>query len=730
MIHPKRFLAQALGFDPSRDSLQRIGAPVAGESSGTDAVFEAPLLAQLPGGMHTLGDGEAAAEGIQVRVRLYGDAVIRALFSPPGREMPDEGPMLEWDPSLRPVPCRMEVTEEGWILGDGSALRWRMPRAEFAPELLPDGQVRVAFQSRDQFIAPQKDALAGCRLTRGDGGVTTGISLAIEPGERFCGTGERFDRIDLFGRRIDLVNEEGAGVNSRRSYKSVPFLMSSRPYGIFVHSSAKQRVDLGAHSTRSLQWFAEGDSIDVFFIGGGSLGEILRNYRRITGFPRRPPVWSFGAWMSRMTYVADDEVSQIAARLRREEYPMDVLGLDTGWFERDWTCDWSFSKQRFPDPPGFFARMREQGFRVSLWQCPFVNLDTDLRREAEEKGYTGRAASGRGAFWLGDTLDFTNPDTVEWYQSRLLRPLLEMGASAIKTDFGEEIDETAEYCAMPAGLYRNLLPLLYQRAAWEITQQVTGEGVIWARSSWAGCQRYPTHWSGDAASSFDGLAGSLSGGLHLGLSGFAFWSHDVGGFHGIPDFMGTPPGDELFVRWTQHGVFSSHMRFHGTNPREPWHFPAVSSIVRQWLRFRYALLPYILSEAEKCCRGGHPMLRALVLDWTDDPAAWSISDQYMFGDAFLVCPLLAEGGTRNVYLPEGRWVDFWTGEVLEGPRYLKSVRSPLSRMPLYLRHSAAVEFAEPVQHTGELEKARRFRISFGDDYPGFEGSELAGLIEI
>jgi alpha-D-xyloside xylohydrolase len=226
------------------------------------------------------------------------------------------------------------------------------------------------------------------------------------------------------------------------------------------------------------------------------------------------------------------------------------------------------------------------------------------------------------------------------------------------------------------------------------------------------------------------LAGSLSGGLHLGLSGFAFWSHDVGGFHGIPDFMDSSPSDELYVRWTQHGVFSSHLRFHGTNPREPWHFPQVSSIVRQWLRFRYALLPYIVTEAEKCCRAGNPMLRALVLEWSDDPAAWSISDEYMFGDSFLVCPVLSEGGIRNVYLPQGRWVDFWTGDVLEGPCQLKAVPSPLSRMPLYLRHSAVVEFAQPVQHTGELAAARTFSVAFDDSYRGFPNSELAQLIEI
>jgi alpha-D-xyloside xylohydrolase len=730
VIQPKRFLTNALGFNPSQDSLYRIGPPVKAETDGEDAVFEVPLIVQVAGGAHTLSDGETLPERFQIRVRLYGDAVIRMMISPPGGQLLDESPMLEWDPSLTPVPCELEATDESWTVTDGSVTRWTMPRGDFSPELSPDGQVTIEFQSRDQFIPAQKDALAGCRFVPSDGVTMTGIAVAIQPGERFCGTGERFDRMDLFGRQIDLINEEGAGANSGRTYKNIPFLMSSRPYGLFVHSSAKQRIDLGARSHRSLQWFVADDALDVFFIGGGGFSEILRNYRRITGFPGRPPVWSFGSWMSRMTYLADSEVSEVAERLRREQYPMDVLCLDTGWFGEDWNCDWRFSEERFPDPPGLFRRMKEQGFRVSLWQCPFVNRGTSLRQEADERGYTGRTTSDAGVFWLGDTLDFTNPAAVEWYQSSLLRPLLEMGAAAIKTDFGEEIDETAEYHAMTANRYHNLLPLLYQRAAWEIIREVTGEGMIWARSSWAGSQRYPTHWSGDAASSFDGLAGSLCGGLHLGLSGFAFWSHDVGGFHGIPDFMKSAPTDELYTRWTQHGVFSSHIRFHGTNPREPWHFPEVSSIVRQWLRLRYALLPYIIKQADTCCRSGDPMLRPLVLEWTEDPAAWSISDEYMFGDAFLVCPVLAEGGIRNVYLPDAKWVDFWTGEVMDGPLHLRSVSSPLSRMPLYLRHSSVVEFAEPVQHTGELRNARTFRIAFDDDYAGFQRSELARLIRI
>lgn len=731
MIRPSYFLDKVLEADLSKDALFRLGAPESVEEVQGDVLFAAPLLRQVPRPEpNRFDDGEPGGR-VHVRVRLYGEQVVRMMISLKPREMTDESPMLEWDESLRAIRCSVAETEGGWALSDGAKVRVRIPRGAFSPEVLPDGEAGVRFQGDDRFFASLWDSLSAFALKRADGSVTTGVSLEIAPGERFCGTGERFAAPDLFGRRIDLVNDDALGVNNDRAYKNIPFLLSSRPYGLFMHSTAKQRLDIGAQSTRALQWLVEDDALDIFFIGGGSLERILLNYRKITGFPRKVPLWSFGAWMSRMTYTSDEQVSAVAERLRREEYPMDVLHLDTGWFEEDWKCDWRFSKKRFPDPAGFFRRMRESGFRVSLWQYPYVRRECELSAEALEKGYVGKPAEGGVPVGYGDAIDFTNPGAAAWYKG-LLRPLLETGAAAIKADFGENVDESAAYRGVAGEKYRNLYSLLYQKAVWEVTEEVKGreEAVIWARSGWAGSQRYPVHWGGDSACTFDGLAGSIRGGLHLGLSGFAFWSHDVPGFYGVPDFMKSRPSDVLYVRWTQAGTFTSHMRYHGTTPREPWEYPAAAEVARQWLRLRYSLLPYIVSEAEKCCRSGLPMLRSLVIEWTDDPAVWGVSDEYMFGDAFLVCPVLRAGGVRDVYLPEGRWVDFWSGEVTSGPARLKEVRSPLSRIPLYVRYSAEIKFAEPVQCTDRLADARTFTIIFDEGYPGFDGCELKEMIDI
>jgi alpha-D-xyloside xylohydrolase len=342
----------------------------------------------------------------------------------------------------------------------------------------------------------------------------------------------------------------------------------------------------------------------------------------------------------------------------------------------------------------------------------------------------GKVTDKETAVEWGDTIDFSKPEAVEWYKG-LLKPLLKMGAAAFKTDFAENIDEYAEYHNIDAQKYRNLFSLLYQKATWEATDEVTGEPFNWARSGWAGAQRYPVHWSADCSSTFDGVTNSLWGGLHLGLSGFAFWSHDIGGFYAIAeDFMKVKPTEVLYLRWTQHGVLSSHMRYHGLSPREPWEYPSVANIVREWLKLRYALVPYIVSESKKSCRSGLPVLRALVFEWTDDPAAWNISDEYLFGDTFLVCPVFNDTGVRDVYLPKGRWIDFWSGEAIDGPVNLKSIQSPLSRIPIYVRGNSVVEFAEPVQCTDELAQARRFSISFDDNYRGFAESELGSYVDL
>lgn len=725
-LQVKNYLADVLGTDLSKDTLYRIGRVASAAEEDGDVLFTAPLITLSP----QLKDG-AEAGTAYIRVRLYGDQVVRVSITRTKQSFADKSPMIEWSPAMKKTPAGLSKDGGLWVVSSKGTARFKTGSGDFAPAISPDGAVNIEFQGQDHFVetSGQWDSFAALFLDRASGPATTGISLHLHPGEHFCGTGERFDRTDLFGRQIDLVNADALGVNNDRAYKNIPFLMSSRRYGLFAHSTVRMRLDIGHHSTRAVQWLVEDDALDMFFIGGGTPERVLFNYRSITGFPKMPPVWSFGAWMSRMTYHSDKEVSGIAARLREEQYPFDVLHLDTGWFAQEWKCDWTFSKERFPDPPDFFRRMREQGFRVSLWQYPYINRDLPLAKFALEKGFVGKPIDPTSGVDLGYTIDFTNPDAVAWYQGMLER-LLKLGASAIKADFGESIDTRAIYKGATAARYGHLFPLLYQRAVWEATNKIRGENIEWARSGWAGSQRYPVHWGGDSACTFDGLAGTICGGLHLGLSGFGFWSHDVPGFYGVPNFMATKPSPELYIRWTQVGTFTSHMRYHGSTPREPWEYPSVSDIARQWLRLRYALLPYLLTQAEQCCRSGYPMFRSLVIEWPDDATVWAVSDEYMLGDSFLVCPVLGSSDERDVYLPEAKWVDFWSGRVVTGPERLTDVKSPLSRLPLYVRYGARIEFAQPVQYTDLLVKAQRFSILFDDSYRGFDKSELKSVVNL
>jgi len=458
--------------------------------------------------------------------------------------------------------------------------------------------------------------------------------------------------------------------------------------------------------------------IDFFVIGGATPGEILFGYRQLTGFPAMPPLWSFGTWMSRMSYFSADEVNEICDRMRVEDYPCDVIHLDTGWFETDWLCEWKFNAERFPDPANFIGNLKKNGYRVSLWQLPYISYNAEQYEEANANGYISkseRKISGASNFSVEDyagTIDFTSDKATEWYKN-LLRNLLKMGVSCIKTDFGEDIHLDAIYHNMSPQKLHNIYPLLYQKAAFEVTREVTGEGIIWARAGWAGCQRYPLHWGGDCACSWDGLAGSLKGGLQLGLSGFGFWSHDVPGFHGVPDFMNSVIPDDLYLRWTQFGVFTSHIRYHGTSKREPWHFPKISHLIRRYWKLRYRLIPYIVRQSEITVGTGMPVLRAMLLHFPEDRTCRQIDDQYFFGEDMLVAPVMNAEAIRDIYLPEGTWIHFFTGEIFEGSRWLKRVKVPLDEIPVFVKQGAEIPmYMEDVKCTDDMDLEKVVKIKF------------------
>ena len=722
------YLFDFMDFDTDlkRDeSLWKAYKPTAVREKDGDILVSVPFQKQvLDNDMSP--DLSVPKEEYTLVIRQYEPKVLRLFIGFGEAEMTDSSEMLQYSPRVRKTPLSVSFANDQWTVTDPQGTvraviniqeprldRWSSlqpdPQETLDLRLYPDGKREIRLAAYDHFSPPRYDALPlGFCKTDGRKDRAT-LSFECKADECFAGTGERFTKMDLSGHTFFLKNQDGQGVNNRRTYKNIPFYLSSRLYGTFYHTCAHSKLSLADVSTRSVEFLSDQALLDVFLIAGDSVEEILRGYRDLTGYPSMPPLWSFGIWMSRMTYFSADEVEEICRRMRAEHYPCDVIHLDTGWFRTDWLCEWKFNEERFPDPKAFIHRLKEQGYRVSLWQLPYVAEDAEQIDEARRNDYiallTRQQASEGSNFSALDyagTIDFTYPAATNWYKG-LLKNLLDMGVACIKTDFGENIHMDARYKGMPPELLNNLYALLYQKAAYEVTKEVTGDGIVWARAAWAGCQRYPLHWGGDSCSSWDGMAGSLKGGLHFGLSGFAFWSHDVPGFHTLPNFMNSIVDDKVYMRWTQFGVFSSHMRYHGTNKREPWHYPAIAPLVKKWWKLRYRLLPYLVEQSRKATETGYAVLRALVFEHPEDRVCWHIDDEYYFGDDFLVAPVMNSDDCRDIYLPEGDWVNFFTGERLRGGRWLYGVKVPLEEMPVFVREGAVIPiYPEDVECTDEM----------------------------
>ncbi len=775
-----------MDFDPSlrRDeALWKAYAPSHVEESDGDILITLPYQRQrLQADM--AADERFPQQEYVLTVRAYHPGILRLFTSMAGDDMTEKDDMLLFSSELLRVPLMLRPLGKGRqgyeIVMDTAAAtisghtggmerssetvmgvidltppvldHWSdlQPAPQPAPFITfyPDGNPKKGISlSDDHFSPPRYDALPlGFVSCANDGNQENmeraTISFRCNHDECFVGTGERFRKMDLSGSTFFLKNQDGQGVNNSRCYKNIPFYMSSRIYGAFFHTSDYCKLDLADHSTRSIQFLNHRATIDVFLIGGTTPGDVLRGYRMLTGFPQMPPLWSFGIWMSRMTYFSASEVEDICQRLRHEHYPCDVIHLDTGWFRTDWLCEWRFNPERFPQPQAFISRLAKQGFKVSLWQLPYISAEAEQYEEAYHKNYISRPqseepqlsqdAQGESNFSSLDyagTIDFTNPEAVRWYQEKLVGPLLKMGVKCIKTDFGENIHMDHRYHAMTAEQLNNLYALLYQRAAFEAVNPSTpypsgkgmeSRGLLWSRAAWAGCQRYAVHWGGDSESSWEGMAGSLKGGLHLGLSGFAFWSHDVPGFHSTPNFMNSPLDPTVYVRWTQFGVFSSHIRYHGSCKREPWHYPDIAPIVKRWWNLRYRLLPYIMEQSQQCCQGGMPMLQALLLHHPDDPQVWHIDDEYYFGNEFLVCPVMSDDGKRNLYLPKGSWVDFFTGKRYEGERWFYNIETPLERMPVFVLEGARIPlYPENVDSTDDMDFSKTYILEITPAFQGY-----------
>ena len=531
--------------------------------------------------------------------------------------------------------------------------------------------------------------------------------------EMIFGCGESATGLNKAGQKVNLFVTDPQGPETDQMYKPIPFFMSNRGYGMFMHTSAPVTCDFGATYIGLNKMFMGDENLDLF-VFFGEPKDILDEYTDLVGKPGMPPLWSFGTWMSRITYFSEKEGYDVAANIRKNKYPCDVIHFDTGWFDVDWQCDYKFSENRFQNPQQMLKDLRSQGFHVCLWQLPYFTPKNRYFSELIEKDMYVK--NGNGELPYEDVvLDFSNPETVKWYQDKLAG-LLNIGVSAIKVDFGEAAPLNGIYASGKSGWYEhNHYPVRYDMAVSEITKKLHNENIMWARAAWAGSQRYPLHWGGDAATTNTGLLGTLRAGLSFGLSGFSFWSHDMGGF-----VKSTP--EDLYCRWIPFGFLTSHTRAHGAPPTEPWLYDSkrVQDVFRKSAEMKYRLMPYVYAQAKECTEKGLPMLRALFVEFPDDPGAWKVDDEYLFGSQILVAPLLEFGMTgRTVYLPEGKWIDYQTEKVYEGGWH----RIEAGSLPIIMlvRDGSVLPHLKLAQSTAEMDWSKMSLKVYSADKKQAEG---------
>jgi alpha-D-xyloside xylohydrolase len=512
--------------------------------------------------------------------------------------------------------------------------------------------------------------------------------LTLAPGELVYGLGERFGPVVKNGQSVDIWNLDG-GTSSEQAYKNVPFYLTSRGYGVLVDHPGKVSFEVGSEAVERTQFSVPGQVLEYLLFDGPTAKDVLRRYTALTGRPPQVPAWSFGLWLTTSFTTSYDEqtVTSFVDGMAERDLPLSVFHFDCFWMrEFHWT-DFVWDPATFPDPAGMLTRLKAKGLRICVWINPYIAQRSRLFAEGAEKGYLVRNADG--SVWQWDKwqagmglVDFTNPAACDWYAG-YLRELLAMGVDCFKTDFGERIpsqDLVYHDGSDPVRMH-NYYTHLYNRTVFETLRDVRGEGeaVLFARSATAGGQQYPVHWGGDNDSTFASMAETLRGGLSLGLSGFGFWSHDIGGFEGTPD-------PTVFKRWLAFGLLSSHSRLHGSGSvRVPWAFDEEAvDITRRFTRLKHRLMPYLGRVAAEAHTDGLPMLRHMLLEFGDDRSALSAETQYMLGDALLVAPVLDAAGEVDVYVPAGTWTSLLDGSTLTGPRWVHQVH-PNDSLPVLVR---------------------------------------------
>ena len=574
---------------------------------------------------------------------------------------------------------RIEENEEQLIYQTGS-LKAVIDKA-------PNGY-KMAFYEGDTFLTESSFRnLAYMQNTK------TGKNYMLEQmfldvDEYVYGLGERFTPFVKNGQVVEMWNEDG-GTASEIAYKNIPFYVTNKGYGILVDNEGDVAYEIASEKVERIQFSVEGERLDYYVISGKTPMGTVEKYTDLTGKPALPPAWSFGLWLTTSFTTNYDEAttSSFIQGMADRQIPLHVFHFDCYWMDAYEWCNFEWDPATFPDPKGMLKRYHDRGLHICVWINPYIGQKSCLFKEGKENGYLVKKKDG--SVWQTDLwqpgmalVDFTNPDAVAWYQGKL-KTLLDMGVDCFKTDFGERIPvkDIMYFDHSDPVKMHNYYTYLYNQAVFELLERErgTGEAVLFARSATVGGQQFPAHWGGDCSASYVSMAETLRGGLSLSLGGFGFWSHDISGFES------TAPAD-IYKRWCQFGLLSSHSRLHGSSSyRVPWLFDdEACEILKEFVNLKCRLMPYLYGQAVRSHTEGRPVLRPMVLDFPQDRACDTLDRQYMFGDSLLVAPIFKENGEVQYYLPEGTWYNLITGAEVTGGKWQKETHDYHS-LPLMVR---------------------------------------------
>jgi alpha-D-xyloside xylohydrolase len=551
------------------------------------------------------------------------------------------------------------------------------------------------------------------RTAHGNGYARLEQRFHAYPDEKLFGLGQhQHGMFDQKGAVIELVQ--------RNSEVSIPFLVSSRGYGFLWNNPAIGRVELAANGTR---WVADSARQLDYWVTAGDPAGIQRAYADATGHTPMLPEWAAGFWQCKLRYRSQEELLEVAREYHRRGVPLAVIVAD--FFHWTHLGEWRFDPAEWPDPAAAVEELARYGTKLMVSVWPSVSPLSEYHAEMERRGLLVGTEFGPVAHadWPDKGVDktvqvafydATNPRARDFVWSKVRKHYLELGidvywADACEPELKPGYSANLRYHAGPGLEVGNLYPRENSRMFYEgLHAAGHTEVVTLNRSAWAGSQRYGAIlWSGDVGVDFATLRRQIAAGLNTALSGIPWWNTDIGGFHGgDPE---SPEYRELMVRWFQFGAFSPIFRLHGFRepatafspqvtggPNEIWSYgEEACEIMASYIALRERIKPYVLEVMRDAQQTGRTPIRPLLLEFPEDPKAWSVDEAYLFGPDLLVAPVL-EAGARswNVYLPKGAaWRDAWTGEEHEGGQTV-TVDAPLDRIPLFLRDAARLPIAQ------------------------------------